>query len=303
MFSSFHRIIKFSFQDIVRNASLSVMTILILILMLLSINTLMVVRVLTDESIKAVKDQIDVSIYFHPEATEEEINEVREYVGSFPEVVDETYLNRDHVLETFKEHYKDNEEIIASLEELGENPLGPTMVVKTRDPKDYQKIIDALSIPEYENIIEAKTFADTQKAIERISAITTQVERFTYALTALFAIIAFIIIFNTIRVAIYTQRAEIGIKRLVGATNWFIRGPYIMESFFFTVVSVGVTYLIAHFVLRFLDPYIAIIFDEVGLLTNYFYSNIAMLLGMQFLAVLLLTVFTSALAMRKYLKV
>jgi len=301
--SSLPRIIKFSLQDIVRNASLSFMTVLILILMLLSINTLLIVRILTDESIQSVEDQIDVSIYFHPDATEAEISEVREYVGSFPEVVDETYLNRDYVLESFKEHYKDNEDIIASLEELGTNPLGPTMIVKTRDPKDYQKIIQALSIPEYENVIEAKTFGDTQKAIDRIGAITTQVERFTYALTALFAIIAFIIIFNTIRVAIYTQRAEIGIKRLVGATNWFIRGPYIVESFFFSFISIAFSYVIVHFVLRFLDPYIAVIFDKPELLTNYFYSNIVMLLGIQFLSVLLLTVFTSALAMRKYLKV
>ena len=296
------RIIKFSLQDIIRNMSLSFMTVLILILMLLSINTLIIVRVLTDRSITSVKDQIDVSVYFDPEATPEKIEEVRNFVGSMPEVTEERYLDKDQVLEEFKKTYSENSEIIQSLEELGGNPLGSTLIVKTREPRDYEKIIKALSVPEYENIIEAKTFGDTETAINRIQTITTQVERFTYALTALFAVIAFVIIFNTIRVAIYTQRAEIGIKRLVGATNWFISGPYLVESFIFSIVSIVVTTAVVWFTLKFLDPYISVIFESDAILTNYFNSHILFLLGIQFGSVFLLTLFSSMLAMRRYLR-
>lgn len=302
MLTSFYRIIKFSFQDIVRNMSLSFMTVMILVLMLLSINTLIIVRVLTDRSINMVKEQIDVSIYFNPDATEDEISEVRNYVGSFPEVEKEIFYNAEQVLEGFKETYFDNPDILASLSELGENPLGPTLIVKTREPKDYAKVISALSVPEYENIIEAKTFGDTQKAIDRIHAITTQVERFTYFLTILFACIAFIIIFNTIRIAIYTQRTEIGIKRLVGATNWFIRGPYLTESFIFSLISVIITFGLVQLSLGFLDPYIAVVFDEQHILSQYIYNNLWYILAIEFSIVFVLTVVSSGLAMRKYLR-
>jgi len=295
------RIIKFALQDIVRNMSLSFMTVLILILMLLSINTLIVVRVLTDESIRTVKDQIDVSIYFDVDASEEQIQEVRDYVSAFPEVEQETFLDKDKVLAQFKEHYNQDEEILASLDELGDNPLGPTLIIKTREPKDYEKIIRALSVPEYEHIIEAKTFGDTQKAIDRIHIITTQVERFSYILTALFALISFIIIFNTIRVAIFTQRTEIGIKRLVGATSWFIRGPYLIESFVFSVVSVLISFFILHFSLKFLDPYIAVVFEQDYLLSSYLYAHVWTIVGVEFFAVLLLTILSSGLAMQRYL--
>ncbi len=299
---SVSRIIKFSFQDIIRNMSLSFMTVLILILMLLSINTLIIVRVLTNQSIRSVKDQIDVSIYFDPTATEEKIKEVRDFVSSLPEVTEERYLSREEVLEDFKKTYSGNTEIIDSLNELGGNPLGSTLIVKTREPKDYEKIITALSVPEYESIIEAKTFGDTETAIDRIQTITLQVERFTYALTALFAIIAFVIIFNTIRVAIYTQRAEIGIKRLVGATNWFISGPYLFESFIFSVLSILITSVVVWFTLKFLDPYMSVIFESSSILTNYFTSHILFLLGIQFGSVFFLTLFSSMLAMRRYLR-
>lgn len=297
------RIVKFALQDIGRNLGLSFMTVLILVLMLLSVNILLVVNVLTKEATKSIRDQIDVSVYFDHEATDKQINEVKEYVQSFPEIVETKYINKEEVLAQFKEQHKENAEIISSIEELGDNPLGATLVLKTRDPSDYAKVIAALNVPEYENIIEAKTFGDTEKAINRVNTITRQVEKFGGIMSALFAAIAFLIIFNTIRVAIYTQRIEIGIKKLVGATNWFIRGPYIFESLVFTLLSVGAAVGIIYLGLHFLDPYAQVIFGRSAILTNYFTSNIILLFGIQFGAVLILTVMSSLLAMRRYLRV
>lgn len=300
---AFLRAIKFAFQDIFRNFSLSIMTLLILVLMLLSVNTLISIKFITNQATQSIKDQIDVSVFFSHEAKDEQIAEVQTFIKSFPEVVSIEYYNRDQVLLDFRNQYADNEEVLASLDELGQNPLGSTMVVKTREPGDYQKIINTLSVPEYEGIIESKTFADTKVVIEKIQNITSQVEKFSYALTILFAVIAFFIIFNTIRVAIYTQRQEISIKKLVGATNWFIRSPYIIESVLFTAISVVVSYGLVIFTAGALDPYVQIIFGKPELLTNYFSSNILLFVGTQFVAVLVLTSFSSALAMRKHLMV
>lgn len=278
------------------------MTILILVLMLLSVNTVFIVDVLTKKAAASIKEQIDVSIYFDPKAQGEDIVEIREYVASFPEVVDVTYHSAEDVLEQFREEHKNNPDILASLDELDENPLGPTMIVKVREPEYYGKIITALDVPEYEDIIEAKTFSDTQKAIDRIHTITTQVERFSLVLSGFFAVIAFIIIFNTVRVAIYTQRMEITIKKLVGATNWFIRSPYIVTSLFFSIVSVAIAYGVILATAGLLDPYIGIVFQTDPFLTAYFKSNILLLGGIQFVAVLLLTIVSTMIAMRKYLR-
>jgi len=300
---AFLRAIKFALQDIARNVSLSFMTVFVLVLMLLSINTVFVVRILTTEVTNAVKQQIDVSIYFDHEVTDQEVEEVRNYVGAFPEVTDSVFFDRGEVLEQFKQQYADNPDIILSIEELGENPLGPTLVVKTREPSDYKKIITALSVPEYENIIEAKTFADTEIAIDKINNVTQQLERFSLGLSIFFGIVAFLIIFNTIRIAIFTQRIEISIKKLVGATNWFIRGPYLIEAAIFSVLSVFITYAMVYIVAGLMDPYVSVILETEAFLTNYFLSNILMLVGIQFLIVLVLTVFSSILAMRRHLRV
>jgi len=297
------RVVKFALQDIVRNFSLSFMTVLILILMLLSVNTLVIIRVLTNEASESVKKQIDVSIYFDHTADDKKITEVKEYISLFPEVLDSTFLTKEEVLVQFKEQHKDNTEIIASLDELGDNPLGATLIVRTREPSDYKKIIEALRVPEYENIIEAKTFGDTEKAIERIDIITKNVEKFGLGLSLLFALIAFLIIFNTIRVAIYTERVEISIKKLVGATNWFIRGPYLVEAFIFTVVSVVITAGIVIFSLSYLDSYTAVVFQRSNILSEYFHLHQWLLIGAESTIVLILTSFSSLLAMGRHLKV
>ncbi|MBT4071292.1 MAG: hypothetical protein HOE80_01055, partial [Candidatus Magasanikbacteria bacterium] len=143
---SLFRVIKFAFQDLVRNMSLSFMTVVILVLMLLSMNTVIVVRALTNEAVNTVKNQIDVSVYFRHDVTDEQVKEIKDYINAFPEVVSITFLDKEMVLAEFREKHKDNESIIASLDELEENPLGATMIVKTREPSDYTKVITSLAV-------------------------------------------------------------------------------------------------------------------------------------------------------------
>lgn len=300
---SLFRIIKFALQDIWRNVSLSFMTVLILILMLLSINTLLVVRVLTKEAVNSINSQLDVSVHFVPNADEKQIQELQAYLTSFPEVSSVTFFDANKVLENFKAANQTRPKVLESLGELDENPFGASIVVKTHNPADYGKIIKALDVPEYGALIQDKDFVDTQAGITRIHAITSQVERFTIILTALFAVISFVIIFNTIRVAIYTQRMEISIKKLVGASNWFVRGPYIFESFFFSLISSVIAGVVIYFALKGIEPHIDGIFSQASILTNYYKTNILELAVFQFAAVLLLTIMTSLLAMRRYLKV
>lgn len=300
---SFFRVLKFALQDFFRNFSLSIMTILMLILMLLSMNILVTIRALTEKAVAEVKDQIDVSIYFRPDATIEQVNEVKGHLQSFPEVVTSTFLSQAEVLEQFKQTHSQNQQILSSLDELGENPLGPTLMVKTRDPKDYKKIFTALDIPEYKKFIEDKTFATTENTIDRIRVITTNVQKFVLLLGVLFTIISLLVIFNTMRIAIYTHRIEISIKKLVGATNWFIRGPYFIQALFFSVVSVAITAGIIFSSAGFIDPYIQVVFGESQFLTNYFSSHILFVFGIEFAGVFLLTLLTTNVAMRKYLKV
>ncbi|OGH68359.1 MAG: hypothetical protein A3D53_03650 [Candidatus Magasanikbacteria bacterium RIFCSPHIGHO2_02_FULL_45_10] len=297
------RIIKFSFQDIGRNLGLSLMTVFILILMLLSVNTLVTMDITTKEAVRLVKGQVNVSLYLVETATEKNVKDVQNYLASFAEVESVNVLSREEVLESFRTRHQFSAEVLQALAELGGNPFGPTIIVKTREPGDYRKIMESISETDYDPLVEAKSFEGHEEALDRIQAITTRIERIGFGLAAIFAIISFLIIFNTVRVAIHTQRVEISIKRLVGANNWFIRGPYLVESLLFTIVSVGLTMVIMYFALAWLDRYLGVVFPNGFSLTKYYQSNMLYLLLLQLFAVLLLTVTSSSLAMRRQLKV
>lgn len=287
----------------VRNFSLSLMTIITLVLLLLSVNLLLAVRVLTGEAIAVVKQQIDVSVYFKPLATEVQINEVRAFVDAYPNVVQTTYLNKEQSLARFREIYQGNSEVLKSIEELGDNPLGATLVVRTRDTQDYAPLMTALSVPEYAKIIDNKTSGDTQNAINKIQQVTTHIERFTFGITILFGLIAIIIIFNTVRVAIYTQRVEISIKKLVGASNWYVRGPFVVSSLLFSGFALLTTYGFICLVIHYTEPYVTALFNREAILSSYVAAHLWSLTVLQLVAISVLTVGTSYVAMRRYLKV
>lgn len=300
---SIARLFKFAFQDIGRNFGLSCMTVFILILMLLSINILWSVDVLTQQAIEMVKGQVNVSVYLSPTVTDKNLAEIKNYILSFSEVTDLSVLSRDEVLESFRTRHQLSPEVLQALGELGTNPFGPTLTIKTREPGDYEKIIAALNVPEYANLVEAKSYDEHQDAITRIESVTTRVQHAGLGLSLVFALISFLIIFNTIRVAIHTQRVEISIKRLVGANNWFIRGPYLLESVIFSVVSVALTCAILYFALQKLNPYLSVVFSNGFSLWTYYHNHLLEIFGLQMLVVLVLTGLSSTLAMRKQLKV
>ncbi len=301
--TSFFRIIKFAFQDIARNVGLSFMTVFILILMLLSINILWSVQVVTTEAASLIKNQVNVSFYLVSTATDKNTADLKNFITSFSEVTDVQILTKQEVLESFQKRHQMSKEVLDALKELGGNPFGPTLVVTTRQPEDYKKIIDALDVPEYRPLIESKSFDGHEEAITTIQNITNRVENVGLGLSLIFAIISFLIIFNTIRVAIYTQRTEISIKRLVGANNWFIRGPYLVESAIFTLASLIISGLVIYKAFGWIDPYLSVVFPTGFSLTNYYHSHILTLILVQGGAVLFLTVLSSGLAMQKHLKV
>lgn len=298
-----YRIVKFAFQDIGRNLGLSVMTVFILILMLLSVNALLTMDVTTREAIGLVKEQVNVSLYMVENATDKNVKDVQNYIASFPEVESVKVLTREEVLESFRTRHQFSAEVLQALAELGGNPFGPTIIVKTREPGDYRAILESVAKSDYDALVEAKSFDGHEEALDKIQAITQRIERIVFGLAVLFAIISFLIIFNTVRVAIHTQRVEISIKRLVGANNWFIRGPYLVESLLFTLISVLATMLIMYFAIQWLDQYVGIVFPNGFSLTKYYNSHMLYVFGLQTLSVLLLTVTSSSMAMRRQLKV
>jgi len=301
---SIYQIITFAWQSFRRNFWLSIVTVSIIVLALISINFLVVLNVLTDNAIGVVKDKVDISIYFQRSATEPQVLEVKTFLSALPEVQEISYISQQQALQNFRQQHQQDADIIATLEQLKENPLGATLIVKAKKIDDYPIITKVIDQSKYTNLIADKNFDNNKAFIDRIKQIADNVNRIGWLTSAVFVLIAALIVFNTIRVATYTHREEIAIMKLVGATNGFIRSPFLLEGIFYgfcgLVGAIAVTYPL----LKLIQPYVQSFFanQQLNLLT-FFNHNFLVIFGLEFLLIVLLNILSSSFALRRYLKV
>lgn len=305
MFIFFRRVWVFAWKNFWRNIGFSLITILILVMTLISFDVVFVMRWATETTVKLVENRIDVSLLFKPTAEEKKITELRTVLTRMPVVSEFIYKDKDQVLKEFTDRHSKEDGVISALGELGTNPFGPALIIRAKNTSDYEEILKAIDIPEYNNIIEEKTFDDHGPIIKKVASITSRAETTGLALGGILTIVAFLIIFNVIRLDIYTRREEIGIMKLVGATNWFVRLPFLLEVVIYSVLAWLVNLGILYGALYFAEPYLNRFFEGAGALTltGYFNANFLMYFGGMLAGLIALNIISAGLAMRRYLKI
>lgn len=303
MLISSTRVIKFAFTDFWRNLGLSLMTVTILILTYVALNLLVLVNFFTETAIQSVENRVDVSVYFGPDVSDDRIVGVRGNLMNLPEVKEVVFISREDALAQFRANHADEPDILEALDEVGQNPLGAVLVVKAKDATDFGPILEYLQSPEISALVEDKTVEDHRGLVERLTEITRKVETAALGLTLMFALISLLIVFNTIRVAIYIHREEIAIMRLVGASSNFVRLPFLIETVMYNVVALGIVAALLFPALRLIEPSAASFFatEAIGL-EAYFRTNWLKIFGYQLAAVTMLSVVAAWLSMRRYLR-
>lgn len=261
---------------------------------------LIIFRFLTAQALEALQDKIDVSIYFKADAPEDEILKAKKALESLAEVKRVEYISRDRALEIFKERHVDNEAISQSLEELDLNPLLASLNIKAYHTEQYEAINRNLENAPFKNFFEKITYAKNALVIERLGKIIDVTEKGGFAVIAFLAVVAALVTFNTIRLAIYASREEIGIMRLVGASNFLIRGPYMVEGIIYGVIAAALSMLLVSPVIYLASPVIRKVFEFR--LWEYFVSNALLLFFYQLLFGVGLGIVSSFIAVRKYLR-
>jgi len=302
--ASIYRIFIFAAQSFWRNIWLSVATVTIIVLAFISINFLIIVNVVTDSAVKIIKEKIDVSLYFRPDITEAQVQEVQTYLSALTQVKEITYVSQQAALENFRQSHREDSVIIQSLEELQANPIGATLQIKAKNIEDYPGIMEVLTNSKYNELILDKNFDDHKVYIQKIKQISDNIRRIGLFTSGIFILIALLIVFNTIRVAIYTHREEIAVMKLVGATNWFIRSPFIFEAVFYGLIGCVCAIAIVYPFLSFIQPYLNNFFltEEFNVRT-YFNQNFWEIFGSELLVIVVLNIIGSSIAIRRYLKV
>jgi cell division transport system permease protein len=299
-----HRTAKFAIQNFWRNIWLSIATILVFLLTLTMVNVLITLNVLTQTAVDSVEDRIDVSIYFKQGTPEKTILEAQDYLLGLSQVAGVDYVSSENAYTRFSDRHRNDSSILDALETVETNPFGGSLIIRAEDPEDFDFILEALNNPTFGEEIQRQDFDDHERIIERINGLTYRIRALAMVVGGIFVIIAILIVFNSIRVAIYTHREEIGIMKLVGASNSFIRMPFILEAVFFSFIATAVMAGVLVPLSQVVEPQLNAFFDgkQVGLLA-YYMTNWWIIFGAQFGALVLLSVLSAMVAMSRYLKV
>jgi len=259
------------------------------------------VNIVANVVLENLEKKIDISVYFKLETLEEEILGVKSQLEELEEVDSVSYISQEEALIKFKEKHKDNPILLQSLEELEINPLEASLNIKAKETSQYASINQFLESVYYQDVIDKVNYMQNKEVIDKLSEIILDVKTAGLGLTILLALIVFLVTFNSIRLAIYSSREEIGVMRLVGASNWFIRGPFIVEGIFYGIIATIVTLAILYPIFYFLSPKISG-FLPIGDIFAYFQANLLSFLVLLLGIGIILGGFSSLIAVRKYLK-
>lgn len=302
----FKRIFRTGFLGFWRNGIVSLASILIMTVTLLMLAMLIFANAVLSFSLAQVKERVDITIYFSPTAQQSEIASFKSLVEELPEVRETVFVSREQALQDFVERHKNDYLTLQALDELGDNPLGAALSVKANDPSHYEAIASFLEgdnalIKDDSNIIERINYRQNESIIRKLDTAIDTIRQVGISITLLFIVISLVITFNTVRLAIYSSREEVEVMRLVGADNYFIRGPFVVTGMLYGIISAVLAIIILYPMTLWLSQKTYGFFGSMDIF-QYYTSNLIQILTIMLVVGIVLGVVASMFAIRRYLK-
>lgn len=187
--------------------------------------------------IGSVRDDVSVEAYFPPDATDEEIDEITNTVEGWPEVASVNYISEEEALATFKETFADRPELY---ENLDPGVLPASLQIQLENPTEAEVVAQRL---EEEQGFSDENLSYPQQTIDRLNSVTSAMIWGLYGATILFLISSVLLISNAIRLSIFARRKEIEVMKLVGASDGFVRTPFVFEGMVQGLIGAGLAAL------------------------------------------------------------
>jgi cell division transport system permease protein len=242
------RIFRFGLINYIRNGWLSLATTVILVLTLFIAATSGLRAYDTHLTANSVKDKLDMSIYVKDDPKEEDVAGFVAKLKVFPEVREVVYLDKAKVLEEWNKFRVSP--IIKGQVSDSNNPLPRTIKIKAHDPKDLETIFNRINEDTFAQHISRISYGDNRPIIQGLADQSKQNIRNGLIVTAIFVVIAILFVYNTIRLVIRFRQDEIAVMKLVGASDSFVRGPFIVEGALYGLIAGVITLPLVYYYLQ-----------------------------------------------------
>lgn len=296
------RVARYGFIGFLRNGFVSLAAVLIMTITLFVSSALLIAGAALDATLQQLVEKVDVNVYFTLEASEDQVMEVKRQLEGLPEVASVGYTSREAALAEFRERHKNEASTIQALDQLSANPLGASLAIRAKETSQYESIAEFLSgKQEGGSLISKVNFYQNKAAIDRLSNIIETSRTLGIAIAIFLAGASILIAFNTIRLAIYTSRDEIGVMNLVGASHWYVRGPFMIAGILYGLIAGIVVLLVLYPFTAWIGPASERFFGSFNVFDYYVGNFGSLLLSILGLGIALGAI-SSYLAVRRYLR-
>jgi len=305
-FITLWRIIKSGMQNLVRNARLSVAAISVMIITLGIVLFSFLANATFKNTLTKLTDKIDVSVYIKDSVDEKKRDSLIAEIKNISNVKSVDYVSKEQALDEYKKANENNIELLLAISQT-DNPLPASLRIKPVDINKIDEIKAFVERPEIKALQSDETSysGDRREAIDKIAGATRFFQKAGLVAAVVFASISMLIIFNTIQMAIFNRRDELQIMRLLGASTWYIRGPFIVESVFYGIISAVIAVSIGYSLMAVATS--AFDTSSVGILdikfaNEYFLNHYWLILTSLLGAGIIIGAVSSFIATRRYLK-
>ena len=301
------RIITAGLRGFYRNRTVSLSSIFILTITLSIITAFYLFHAIFNYTLDQVREKVDIRIYFTVDATDEQVADVKAKLLGLSQVKSVAYTSRDQALSEFKAKHDGDQLILQALDELGANPFGASLSVVAKDTSQYEIIANQLTtgsglLGDSSGAVDKINYYQLKDSIDKLNNIIGWTNTVGFWLSMIFILMSCMIVYNTIRLAIFVYRDEIAVMKLVGASNMFIRGPFIVEAVLYAFIATIITLVMFYPATIWVTKKTVFFFEGMNI-NSYYLDNIFQLMGLLLLSGVVLAVISSLLAVRKYLKI
>lgn len=298
------RITKTGLRNFIRNAWLSTAATAVMTVTLTLVAVSYISNAALSSTIKSVVDKIDVSVYLKDSDTPDQIKAFKAKLEQAPNVASVKYISKSDALAAYRKQNANNQKLLDAISET-DNPLPASLQIKVKNQNQLGPITGIVNQPESKALIQDRdgvSYSGDRKAtIDRIIKTSNFFQTTGLVASLMFVVISTLIIFNTIRMAIFTRREEIEIMKLVGATGWFIRGPFIFEAALYGIIAAVVALVVIYGVVLGFAPKLSSYIDT-GSITKFLHNNIVWVVLIELLIGIAIGGLSSLFALKRYLK-
>jgi len=274
MFTNLKRIVDFATNDFNRNKGISVAAIFILTITIMLVTSLLFFHGMASYLTSQIQNKIDITAYFVDGTQEQDILNVRDKILKMsPNIKSIEYISKDQALISFNQEHKDDSVLAQALQEVGDNPFLPSLNITTNgNPSQYASVVNILQTSDFSKLIDKVDFSQKKDIIEKVYSITSNINTAGLILGVILIFVAILVVFNTIKLAVENSKDEIATMRVVGASNWFISGPFVIQGIIYGLVAFIICIFISVVGVYLLSSKIEVILPGFNMLA-YFLTN------------------------------